>query len=616
MIKHCVTDQEITAAVTSGGGQTLRSIIDQVEKAMTSPRYAALSQPHVLALVSALFLRLRLRVAASSTSPMSSSADPRDPPAAATLLTKALVLLAKSREDSRFEWKKEADAVLDTVIKVVGPETILSYLPLNLSPEDAAQSKHARAWLLPLLKPAITNTRLNHFRESFVPLSAEFFNKADEARNAEPPRAMEAKVWETLVGQTWSLLPGYCEYPVDLVDSFDPEFVSLVANVLYTQPTLRPSIFKSLQTLLSTTLALAHSTSPPDMLKEQFGLTPEQGRASLDHLKGLAETILSVAFNVYGKMNRGEGGYVLETVGAWISILPAAQLASTYSKISTLLVQALDAQAPLAKDDTATIPPTHALLDILIAIIPHAGPVEREFFDLAMSDKLLGNDKDQSVQKKAYRIAARLCEERGGTVVSGREGDVVERIVELGGKVANGAKRVSRSALSRFFFFSRVSENLTQVLALPLPFPPQDRVSLLSALVPVIPADRLHFVPSLIPEAVLSTKESNGVTREAAYTLIVSMATKLATPGATIKRHLIKGMEDTMEEEVPASEEEFITMVSAGLAATSPHMIAATIGALGRLVWEFHSEFSSSTLAKKKGCARSGIFVRSRIFPS
>lgn len=439
MVKHCVTDEEITSAVSGAGGETLKSVIEQVEKAMTSPRYAALSQPHVLALVKALFLRLRLRVPTSSSS--SSSADPRDPPAASTLLTKALVLLAKSREDSRFEWKKEADAVLDTVVKVLGPQVILSYLPLNLSPEDAAQSKHARAWLLPLLKPAITNTRLNHFRESFVPLSAEFFNKAEEARNADPPRAMEAKVWETLVGQTWSLLPGYCEYPVDLKESFDTEFVSLLANVLYTQPTLRPSIFKSLQTLLSTTLALANSTSPPQILQDQFGLTPEQGRASLDHLRSLAQTILSVAFNVYGKMNRGEGGYVLETVGSWISILPATELASTYSKISALLLQALD--APLHPKEDPTIPPTHALLDILISIIPHSAPVEREFFDLAMSEKLLGNEKDQSVQKKAYRIAARLCEERGGNVVKGREGEVVERIVEAGNKVANGAKRVS-----------------------------------------------------------------------------------------------------------------------------------------------------------------------------
>lgn len=51
-------------------------------------------------------------------------------------------------------------------------------------------------------------------------------------------------------------------------------------------------------------------------------------------------------------------------------------------------------------------------------------------------------------------------------------------------------------------------------------------------------------------------------------------------------------MKDTMEEEVPTTEEEFVGMVSAGLAATSHHMIAATDGALGRLVWELHGEFS------------------------
>ncbi|GAA6023468.1 hypothetical protein JCM11491_000587 [Sporobolomyces phaffii] len=565
MIKHCVPDDEIVSA-----GATITAVIDHVEKAMTSPRYAALSQPHVLALVKALFLRLRLRVPTSSSS--SSPADPRDPPAAATLLTKALVLLAKSREDSRFEWKKEADAVLDTAIKVLGPQVVLAYLPLNLASDDAAQpSKHARAWLLPLLKPAVTNTRLGHFRDVFVPLSADFFNKADQARVADPPRAVEAKVWETLVGQTWSLLPGYCEYPVDLVESFDAEFVSLLANVVYTQPQLRPSVFKALQTLLATTVALANSTSPPALLEDQFGLSPEQGQRSLAHLAALAETILSVAFNVYSKVNRGEGGYVLETVAAWISILPASELESTYTKISTLLDQALDDAAAASasgpsRDETTTIPPTHALLDILIAIIPHAGPVERELFDFAMSDKLLGNTRDASVQKKAYRIAARLCDERAGTVVRGREGAVVERVVELGAKVANGAKR--------------------------------DRVALLAALVPVIPADSLHFVPSLIPEAVLSTKESNGVTREAAYSLVVAMATKLATPGATIQRHLIKGMEDTDAEEVAASEEEFITMVSAGLAATSPHMIAATVGALGRLVWEFHATLDNAYLAE------------------
>jgi hypothetical protein len=62
-------------------------------------------------------------------------ADPRDPPAASTLVTKAPVLLAKFREDSRFEWKKEADSVLDAVIKE-SIRTSHVFFPLTGQPLD------------------------------------------------------------------------------------------------------------------------------------------------------------------------------------------------------------------------------------------------------------------------------------------------------------------------------------------------------------------------------------------------------------------------------------------------------------------------------------------------
>ncbi|BGP50967.1 pre-rRNA processing protein [Rhodotorula kratochvilovae] len=549
MIRHCLPDSEILAS-----GSVVRGVIEQVEKALTSARYAAQAQPHVLALAKALFLRLRVRNPATGE------------PAAATLLSKTLVLVGKQREDSRFEWKKEADAVLDSAIKVLGPATVLRWLPLGLSAENANPAK-ARAWLLPLLKPAITNTRLAHFRETFVPLSASFFNKAEEAKAAG--RAMEGKVWETLVGQVWALLPGYCEYPTDLVAAFDADFVALVANVVYTQPALRPSIFKALSTLLATTVTLANSTSPPELLREQFGLTPADGQASLAHLRALAQTVLSVAFNVYGKMARGEGGYVLETVGAWFAILDADELAATFERVSGLAAQALAAAAATpqhaqgsSKDDP-TLPAQHALLDILVTLVPHVrGATARALFDFALGERVIASG-DAAVQKKGYRILARLCEESRSEVLTGREGAVIDQIVEGAGRVANGAKR--------------------------------DRVSLLAALVPLIPAEQLHIVPSLIPEAVLATKESNGLTREAAYALLVSMGEKMAA-GGRIKRHLIKGMEDSMEDEVDATAEEFVTMLSAGLAASNPHMIAASIGALGRLVWEFHSTLEDSYL--------------------
>jgi ribosomal RNA-processing protein 12 len=562
MIKHCLTEEAILSKAPA-----VTETITHVEKALTSPRFAGQAQPHVLALVKALYQRLRVRTKDNV-------------PAARSLLTKSLVLVTKAREDSRFEWKKEADAVLDAAIKVLGPETVLEYVPLNLAP-DSNPTK-ARAWLLPLLKPAVTNTRLGHFRETFVPLSAHFFAKAEEAKTGG--RAMEAKVWETLVGQTWALLPGYCEYPTDLTTAFDTEFVSLLANVVYTQATLRPAVFKALQTLLSTTQSLAQSTSPPNLLQEQFSLTPQDGQRSLEHLKSLAQTILSVAFNVYGKTSRGEGGFVLETVGSWVAILPPTELVGTYDRIESLVSQALDSQVPPSKDDP-TLPPSHALLDILISLVPHAEPVSRRLFDFAMQDRVL-QSADQAVQKKAYRILARLCEECGRQVLAGREGDVIEKVVEGAPKVANGAKRVGLCVID----LRKIQANSTH---------PQDRVTLLAAFVPLIPNDSLHVLPSLIPEAVLSTKESNGVTREAAFDLLVSMGQKLAS-GGRVKRHLIKGMEDAMnEDEVEATAEEYVTMLSAGLAATSPHMIAATIGALGRLTWEFRG--ASPPLCRSRG---------------
>lgn len=114
---------------------------------------------------------------------------------------------------------------------------------------------------------------------------------------------------------------------------------------------------------------------------------------------------------------------------------------------------------------------------------------------------------------------------------------------------------------------------------------------------PLLPSTSLHHIPSLIPEAVLGTKESNERTREAAYELIVGMGRKMAQ-GGVVKRGLIKGMEvevegqeeQEMAVDAEATMDEFITMVSAGLAGSSPHMISATITSLSRLIFEFHSE--------------------------
>ena len=64
----------------------------------------------------------------------------------------------------------------------------------------------------------------------------------------------------------------------------------------------------------------------------------------------------------------------------------------------------------------------------------------------------------------------------------------------------------------------------------------------------MLSADRLHWIPAILSEASLATKEANEKTREAGYQLIVNMGRKMAA-GGTIRRSLVPGMEDSMEDD-------------------------------------------------------------------
>ena len=62
-------------------------------------------------------------------------------------------------------------------------------------------------------------------------------------------------------------------------------------------------------------------------------------------------------------------------------------------------------------------------------------------------------------------------------------------------------------------------------------------------LLPLVSPSSLHVIPSLIPEAVLGTKEPSERARTAAFDLIVAMGNKMAE-GGVVKRDLVDGMEE------------------------------------------------------------------------
>ncbi|KAM0750200.1 NUC173-domain-containing protein [Meredithblackwellia eburnea MCA 4105] len=642
VVKHCLSDGEVREAVVvaygSGkeegmkvegegeGGKVLRDIIDKLGHALTSTRFAGLPLPHVLAVVKALFLRLRLRapVPGSETSgtskkskstaaaASSSSSSATSTTAALVLLAPLLTTLAQLRQSHQFEWKKQLDEVLSTSVSVCGPEKFLEVLPLDLLPNSNTKGggewSGGRAYLLPLLKPSITNTTLSHFKQHFLPLSSQLFLLSSSAK--EQGKTLEAKIYDTLVEQIWALLPGYCTYPTDLHDgsskkpsSFDTDFLNTLTTVLYSQPSLRQAILRSLSLLLSTTLSLSQSHSPPEILYAQFGLTPSDGQKSLSLLRSMAPTVLGISFNLYTMLSKSElgsgtGNAVLAVVREWSAVLGERERDDVWDKVEGLLKGVLvgegerDKGTPMGMGEGEKENVKIGLMDIAIALVPEkttggGGGAGKSMLSLVRSELVLGN-RDQGVQKRGYRILNRLLE-AGVLGTEAHEEDVaalVEEVVERGAKVPSGAKR--------------------------------DRTALLATLVSILPRTSLHHLPALLPEAVLGTKESNERTREAAYDLLVFMGKKM-DQGGTLDRGKVRGMgsgqdeemddddedaeekeKDKMEEEekVEASLDEFVKMVSAGLAAANPHMISATITSLSRLLFEFHSSLPQETLSE------------------
>ena len=103
-----------------------------------------------------------------------------------------------------------------------------------------------------------------------------------------------------------------------------------------------------------------------------------------------------------------------------------------------------------------------------------------------------------------------------------------------------------------------------------------------------MPSSDLHFITAILSEVVISAKEVNEKARTAAFDLLVLMGEKMRH-GGTVVNSKVSHMPDDAPS-VEANLEEYFTMVSAGFAGSTPHMISASITALTRILYHFHSK--------------------------
>lgn len=241
----------------------------------------------------------------------------------------------------------------------------------------------------------------------------------------------------------------------------------------------------------------------------------------------------------------------------------------TFERVATNLEAALpeskpQKQADREKDKSQNrMPPmSHTLMDLIITIALY---LPRESYPslFRMATIMVNKDDDPQLQKKAYKLIPRLAEsELGKTALRERNAELQHLMLQSAEKASKPARR--------------------------------DRLLALSQIIESLPQTDLHFIPSILSEVVISAKEVNQKAREAAYELLIAMGEKMAQGGTVVQSKVPNMPADAPS--VEASLEEYFTMVSAGLAASTPHMISASITAVTRILFEFHTRISTETI--------------------
>ncbi|KAF8200713.1 armadillo-type protein [Pholiota molesta] len=540
----CFTPDLIESAISDReGSSSIRKIIAQVSKALEALSYAR-AIPEILTIISSVITNLQHR-------------DSKDSPTAAELLLSPLIIrIADLRITKGFEYKEAADATLAVAMRVLGPAVLLEMLPLNLEPASRQPGDEPRAFLLPLLAQPHSSP-LSHFVSYFVPLSERMFDLQQKAE-AEG-RQSEAKVWSVLVGQVWAGLAGYCTGTADLKESLGPEFSQLLSQLLYGVPDLRTSILKALKIMIDSNATIANAEE--ESFASTSSVTREEAQQNVAFLRTQVESWLAVLFNVYGSVGRDSRGLIGEVITSWASIAGAEETHNAFLKV----VQLFKTNLPNASKNIGTTGAAGSIgnmtttsQDILVLLLPTLSTADSQaLFELCLAPEVL-SCKDNGVQKRGYKILSKLVD---------------------GGKVTVIAEVIIRR-------LDEMTEGLTAAAK-------KDRFCLLASLIGLLPSTSMHVIPSLIPEAVLGTKEPSEKARTAAFDVILAMGRKMSS-GGVVKRNLIDGMEEDGAEvaDAAANIEEFMTMVAGGLAGASPHMISATVTAISRLVFEFKETIS------------------------
>ncbi|NXA09516.1 RRP12 protein, partial [Sapayoa aenigma] len=397
------------------------------------------------------------------------------------IMRKCLQSLCDLRLSPHFPYTAEVDQTVGAAVSVMGPEVLLEAVPLEIDGKEETLD-FPRSWLLPVLRDYVQGTRLGFFTSYFLPLAAALKNRALEFTQAG--KSVEAKLYDTLQWQVWTLLPGFCIRPTDVLGAFKG-LARTLGMAISERPDLRPTVCQALRTLI-------HKGCKTDVERAEVGR--------------FAKNFLPILFNVYSQSEEDGGSSaqrrsVLDTVRAYLTIADSQMVCGFLEKASTKLT------SPESSEFTRL-----SIMDLVVAMAPYAD--EQSLSSLYRTIQPSLQSKERSMQKKAYRVLEEVCAAPHAPC----QAFVRSHLQDLQAALLDSLKNAASPAK-------------------------RPRLKCLLHIVKQLSAEHEPFVTALVPEVILCTKEVSVGARKNAFMLLVEMGHAFIrfgpTPEEAMQRFLL-----------------------------------------------------------------------------
>ncbi|KAJ3144453.1 hypothetical protein HDU89_008231 [Geranomyces variabilis] len=528
-----------------------------------------------------------------------------------------------------FPYKQELEVALHAAVQALGLEVFVSFVALNIENENPKIPR--RPYLLATFAEAVNRPlpkvygvkyvspfgphTLRYLGDVLLPLAERMLEKSGNSWAAN--RQVEAKLYETLGAQIWSMVPALCStVPGDAAENF-PKVAAHFGRILQalpadafknlpSKPDFRPTVCEATTSLIEGYQSAA-ARAPTALNAKDL----ERATLGLARLREYASRFLNVLCNNYTNvqpdlletskakgqqlqvLHERENQHYAKTIRVLLTIADEQNVTSYFMSLVTTLLESQSQQHAEPESAIAQLSKIrdYAVLDLQLILLPFLPDVKTKTKHLAAESPLLLfykvltgqlRDKDPTLQKRTYKALNHVVGAIPASALNIEE--LITRLLdpEVLSNATSGAKN------ARIQLLQRVCETI-----------PLAQKELL-----------LQFVPVALSEVMLATKEASEKARNSAYECLVAMGRKMMTGGldlpvdeagmwdmATLQQALdinnVNGNASTGQRASAAALEgqvnlrEFFMMVIAGLAGETSTMQSASIAALSRLLFEF-----------------------------